>query len=944
MRALAQKYHDLGINIVPLGNDKRPVITGVAKSGALLRFRWDDYQSQRQTDAIFQEMRRPAWWKEVKGVAAICGPVSNNLVCVDFDAPQGKNDGFPQSIIDSFLQALGEAKPWIVRTPRGGWHLWLRCPDLELDKGKLDRAARNLSKGHHIEIRWQGHYVVLPGSLHPNGGIYQFVPSEPDGLPGTVSAADLLAAYDAVTVAETPNERSNGVAPESLPRHRSGAYGGVSAYAMRALEEEAGRVRSARSGGRNETLNVAAFALGQLVAGGELDQGTVEDELLRAALDCGLGEGEARATIASGLNAGFAQPRQAPEQSNGRAPDRETYTGDTVTVAEAEAIINGTDTGDSSGEGEDIDGFNPWPYAIEGGRLIWKFETKDGIESRPICDYTARIVEEITDEDGEKTFTIVGSGLRGGPYRMEISASEFGEERRLRAQLTAAVGALDGVYNKMGSHLQPAIQKVSDKREMQAVKRFNRVGWLNNHFLFPGRMPGNWRIDLYRQLPYGIPAANVTLNEALPIFEQLIVSVKPQISTPVLAMMLQATIHRIVGWNKRYGVFIQGRTGSLKTSWSQVAMAIFGEGWNDDSNLMKWGEGATRNSLMHIAAHAHDMTILIDNYKPNTGGGQKDFENLIQNLIEGGDKIRMQRSRNELRESKPVHCFPLFTGEDQPSEDAASLVRILLIAFEWQPGTPNDDLTNVQEHVHLLPVIGTTWLDWIESKDGQQIACDIAKDFPAARSRWANRLRGVRTDIVNVLRLASNLATNELTWRIAEQHPRLGFIFKAYAPAHLEGLNVIAERMAKSTAEALEAQQFLAALRELLSTGQYVLVERNVGQPSDLDKDRTLGWYDNQGIYLLPALALQVIRRMLGPGSIPISTQALYNQLAGLKLLASTGADRATKKIAIGKERPRVLHLKTDVLQGGDEDESEANNEGAESNDDGEDSLAKLGI
>jgi hypothetical protein len=47
-----------------------------------------------------------------------------------------------------------------------------------------------------------------------------------------------------------------------------------------------------------------------LVAGGELAQTLVEAELLAAALEVGLPETEATASIRSGLHAGFKEPRR----------------------------------------------------------------------------------------------------------------------------------------------------------------------------------------------------------------------------------------------------------------------------------------------------------------------------------------------------------------------------------------------------------------------------------------------------------------------------------------------------------------------------------------------------------------------------------------------------------------------------------------------------------
>jgi len=92
-------------------------------------------------------------------------------------------------------------------------------------------------------------------------------------------------------------------------RQRQAPVTGGHRYAAAALGRESKIVRTAREGTRNDTLNRAAFNLGQLVAVGLIDRATVEAELLDAALEAGLGEREILATLRSGLEAGIARPR-----------------------------------------------------------------------------------------------------------------------------------------------------------------------------------------------------------------------------------------------------------------------------------------------------------------------------------------------------------------------------------------------------------------------------------------------------------------------------------------------------------------------------------------------------------------------------------------------------------------------------------------------------------
>ena len=81
------------------------------------------------------------------------------------------------------------------------------------------------------------------------------------------------------------------------------------AYAMAALRAETERVAGARRGTRNDTLNRAAFSLGQLVAAGLIPPLPVITSLIDAARYAGLPQDEAIRTVRSGMEAGAKKPR-----------------------------------------------------------------------------------------------------------------------------------------------------------------------------------------------------------------------------------------------------------------------------------------------------------------------------------------------------------------------------------------------------------------------------------------------------------------------------------------------------------------------------------------------------------------------------------------------------------------------------------------------------------
>jgi hypothetical protein len=86
---------------------------------------------------------------------------------------------------------------------------------------------------------------------------------------------------------------------------RPGPYLGVPhGSSDRVLDRELLRVKAAKPGTRNATLNRAAFVLGLQVAAGRIAIGEAERLLVTAADECGLPSGEAISTIRRGLSAG----------------------------------------------------------------------------------------------------------------------------------------------------------------------------------------------------------------------------------------------------------------------------------------------------------------------------------------------------------------------------------------------------------------------------------------------------------------------------------------------------------------------------------------------------------------------------------------------------------------------------------------------------------------
>jgi hypothetical protein len=176
------------------------------------------------------------------------------------------------------------------------------------------QAWTSKAEGMIVELRSTGHASVAPGSTHPSGEAVRW---DDEGEPATIDPEVLVAACEALARAvrdrlgEGPDDGPAPRVTRPIPPSSPGP-GGTGTYGRAALDAEAAKVASTPEGSRNITLNAAAFAIGTLVGGGEIERHEAEAELMAAARACGLEEHEARATLKSGLDDGQAEPRQKP--------------------------------------------------------------------------------------------------------------------------------------------------------------------------------------------------------------------------------------------------------------------------------------------------------------------------------------------------------------------------------------------------------------------------------------------------------------------------------------------------------------------------------------------------------------------------------------------------------------------------------------------------------
>lgn len=146
----ALQYHKLGLSIIPVKEDKKPLI------------KWEKYQKVRATE---EEIR--VWFdkKNPPNVAIVTGILSN-LTVVDTDSKEATEK--IQALLPEALTLP------IAKTPKDGRHFFFKYHPGSVNRARVDES---------IDIRSEGGYVVAAPSINGNGKSWEWVISLLDADP-----------------------------------------------------------------------------------------------------------------------------------------------------------------------------------------------------------------------------------------------------------------------------------------------------------------------------------------------------------------------------------------------------------------------------------------------------------------------------------------------------------------------------------------------------------------------------------------------------------------------------------------------------------------------------------------------------------------------------------------------------------------------------------------
>jgi hypothetical protein len=533
-------------------------------------------------------------------------------------------------------------------------------------------------------------------------------------------------------------------------------------------------------------------------------------------------------------------------------------------------------------------------------------------------NFDARITKQAVDVETHERFYSIAVMQAGRNHILDVPSTEFADPRKLRAAMEQACGAGLFVERGYANRLPDAISLLSGA-DVPTQRRFSRTGWYEDRFIIPGWEQDGEVIELQKKLAYRFEP-DADLNQGLAALDMLLQAYPAERTAPILAFMLGAPMFGLLGHKHRYGLHIEGETGAHKSTVAQSMMALYGHGFTDDQNLIRFGYGATPNAMIRFGSYVRDLPMLLDNWKSNTGRGERDYIALIHALIEGTEKDRANRSGG-LRQAREAHAWPFITGEDTPHGDAAAVARMLVVPFEWPVDGKDIDKglsRDMQGMRYHLNAVGAEWIRWLQN-EGKEKAVEQHRNIPAYQKTHAQLiLESLSNAAVNVDRVAHNLAMNQVVWETMRQHPTIGMVAK-YNEAYYRGIDTIRTRTTGQASVSREAAKLFAGLRAMSDSDRYRIVDARTRAPITDKNEKPftlLGWKDEEKniLYLLPS-AITEYKRYYGAHELgDVSNTKLYRQMAQMNLFVDKGGDKSTKQKRLYGQVRRVLVLRLDAL------------------------------
>ena len=534
---------------------------------------------------------------------------------------------------------------------------------------------------------------------------------------------------------------------------------------------------------------------------------------------------------------------------------------------------------------------NRYIEAPNGGGIIWLFEKRGEIEEQPLCNFTARIIEELAQDNGlETTLLYRLTGCHDGKalppidmtYETFVGMTWAAKQWKSGCCLEPGTGIKDA--------LRAAIQTISNKGgDVERRTLYTQTGWrkIGGAWVYlhgggglgaTGSVAGI-ETDLGDYARYALPDPSKTAQErqqAAQASSGYLTLASLEITLPILACAFLAPLAQALKVD--FTLWLEAPSQSQKSSLAAVALAHFGATIDRASLTANWT--ATANSLEATLFTLADSLAVIDDYAPQPSTAeQAKLDAVAARLVRSAGNLQGRARLNSdcsAKATKYPRGLTIATAEQWITGES---LNARLFGVSLHRGDVDLSQLTIMQRAAREGLLARCMADFIQ---------DLAADKDAKVSKYQDLLLTFREQALSAGlsgRSPEQVAFLLLGAMLAVNHYRAAGV-AVDVTGWQECLFGLAKRHAAHVLESQPADRFRNALREILASGGAYLdpVDNSGGAVHSLEiqRGRQVGWQNNAKgeIYLLSAPVLELVNESLRKGATALNIQpaALWRQ------------------------------------------------------------------
>ena len=561
-------------------------------------------------------------------------------------------------------------------------------------------------------------------------------------------------------------------------------------------------------------------------------------------------------------------------------------------------------------------------YTPDKNGRIYRY-TKDG--PRIISNFIINPKSEIIKTDGcDSESKLILEGILEGGVKLpevEISMEEFIKmdwiTQRWGIRPTISPG------RNMKDYLKDCVQQISKDIDINTI--YSHTGWTvqDNKYIYLHSKGGIGSDNINTDIPlelsgYSFPKEVRDKKEAIDLSLETLNLAKHDITIPLLSMTYLAPLVGLIAEGNRtpnFVLWVYGLTGSRKTSASLAFLNHFG---NFSSNIPPASFKDTANAIELKAHTLKDSLLLIDDYHPNIDGSDaRKLASTAERILRMyGDRVGRSRMRADttLNKTYKPRGMAIVTGEDLP-KGASSTARYIGVEIKRED-INLDILSKLQKEHKKLAEAMAIYIDWI-SKNVELVQSFIDEKFDELKIKYKEETtHGRINDAVIWLSISFELLLTFL------------YEYMFICDDEIEELRLSNEQVIKNilkNQEALYRNQevelmFIDALEEMINLGKLCLLpvkkQKDNNQIISNYACKFIGYYDKEFLYLYDSTMYAEVETFLkGKGqSISVSVNTLLKMLRDKNYIKTEEGQLKPKKLVYdsitkNKERIRLVHL-----------------------------------